>query len=82
MKKILIIAPSWVGDTVMAQPLLIRLKQRYPLSAIDVYAPPWVAPLLRRMPEVNQVIVNPFRHGEVIAGARLEDYAPPVTTKP
>ena len=53
----------------MAQPLLIRLKQRYPLSAIDVYAPPWVAPLLRRMPEVNEVIVNPFRHGEV----RLRD---------
>ena len=49
----------------MAQPLLMRLKQRFPNSVIDVYAPPWVAPLLRRMPEVNEVIVNPFAHGEV-----------------
>ncbi len=65
LKKILIIAPSWVGDTVMAQPLLMRLKQRFPISTIDVYAPPWVAPLLRRMPEVNEVLVNPFGHGEV-----------------
>ena len=49
----------------MAQPLLMRLKQRFPNAVIDVYAPPWVAPLLRRMPEVNEVIVNPFAHGEV-----------------
>ena len=49
----------------MAQPLFMRLKQRYPDSIIDVYAPPWVAPLLRRMPEVNAVIVNPFDHGQV-----------------
>ena len=53
----------------MAQPLLMRLKRRYPISTIDVYAPPWVAPLLRRMPEVNEVLVNPFRHGEI----RLRD---------
>ncbi len=53
----------------MAQPLFMRLKQRYPDAIIDVYAPPWVAPLLRRMPEVNDVIVNPFGHGQV----RLRD---------
>ncbi len=69
MKKILIIAPSWVGDTVMAQPMLMRLKQRFPDAIIDVYAPPWVAPLLRRMPEVHEVIINPFGHGQV----RLRD---------
>jgi heptosyltransferase-2 len=63
--KILIIAPAWVGDAVMAQPLFMRLKQRFPDASIDAYAPPWVAPVLRRMPEINAVIDNPFTHGQL-----------------
>ena len=63
--KILIIAPAWVGDAVMAQPLFMRLKQRFPDSTIDAYAPPWVAPILRRMPEINVVFDNPFTHGQL-----------------
>ena len=43
----------------MAQPLLSRL----PDAEIDVIAPPWVAPVMRRMPEVRAVIDTPFRHG-------------------
>src|SRR5687768_18454730 len=52
----------------MAQPLLSRLKRSgFPL---DVVAPEWVAPVLRRMPEVDQVIATPFRHGALDFGAR------------
>jgi len=69
--KILIIAPAWVGDTVMAQPLFMRLKQRFPNSRIDVYAPSWVAPVLARMPEVNEIILNPFGHGQLRLFERL-----------
>jgi heptosyltransferase-2 len=65
LSKILIIAPSWVGDTVMAQPLFMRLKQRDPQAVIDLFAPAWVAPILRRMPEVNDVISNPLAHGKL-----------------
>lgn len=65
MTKILIIAPAWVGDAVMAQPLFMRLKQRFPDATIDAYAPPWVAPVLRRMPEINTIIDNPFGHGQL-----------------
>ncbi len=65
MTKILIIAPAWVGDAVMAQPLFMRLKQRFPDTTIDAYAPPWVASVLRRMPEINAVIENPFGHGQL-----------------
>ncbi len=71
MTKILIIAPSWVGDTVMAQPLFMRLKQRFPDSRIDVYAPYWVAPVLARMPQVNEIILNPFGHGQLRLFERL-----------
>jgi heptosyltransferase-2 len=70
MKKILVIGPSWVGDTMLIQPMLLRLKQRHPESGIDVLAPPWSASLLQAMPEVHEVIINPFPHGALQLGAR------------
>lgn len=68
--RVLVVGPSWVGDTVLAQPLLVRLHERSPGLVLDVLAPPWTAPLVRRMPEVNEVIENPFRHGELKVFAR------------
>ena len=65
MPKFLIIAPSWIGDTILAQPLFMRLRARHPDCTIDVFAPRWVAPVLSRMPEVSEVIDNPFGHGEL-----------------
>ena len=47
----------------LMQPMLMRLARRYPGCLIDVFAPPWTEKLLRRMPEVHEVIVNPFPHG-------------------
>jgi len=52
----------------MAQPLLTRLKQSG--AALEVLAPEWVAPVVRRMPEVDQVIAVPFRHGTLQLGER------------
>ena len=54
----------------MAQPLLARLRQKTPSPRIDVVAPQWVAPVVRRMPEVDEVIEVPFRHGSLDLGAR------------
>ena len=70
MQKILVVAPSWVGDTMLVQPMLARLKQRYPGVRIDVLAPLWTATLLRQMPEVDGVIANPFPHGALKLVAR------------
>ena len=61
--RILVIAPNWIGDAVMAQPLLQLLKQAQPQTAIDVLAAAWVAPVLRAMPEVDTVLETPFKHG-------------------
>ncbi len=69
--KILIVAPSWIGDSILAQPLFIRLHQRHPGLQLDVLAPAWSAPLLSRMGEVGRVIDNPFAHGEFKPLARL-----------
>jgi len=68
--RFLIVGPAWVGDTVLAQPLAMRLAERHPGSAIDMLAPAWTAPLVRRMPEIAEVIDNPFRHGELKVFAR------------
>ena len=68
--KILVVAPSWIGDTILAQPLLTLLKQHNPQARIEVLAADWSAPLLGRMTEVDAVIVNPFRHGQFSFGAR------------
>ena len=70
MTKILVIAPSWVGDTMLVQPMLVRLMQRHPEAQIDLLAPPWTAALLRQMPEVHEVIINPFPHGALQLTAR------------
>ena len=47
----------------LVQPMLARLMQRHPDAQIDLLAPPWTAALLRQMPEVHEVIINPFPHG-------------------
>ncbi|MFA6970419.1 MAG: lipopolysaccharide heptosyltransferase II [Gallionella sp.] len=72
MQKILVIGPSWVGDCMLMQPMLMRLKQRYPDCLIDVLAPSWTAALLRALPEVNEAIVNPFPHGELNIKGRFK----------
>lgn len=63
--KILIIGPSWVGDTVMAQSLFKFLKQTNPAVSINVMAPSWTFSLLSRMKEVAEAIPLPLGHGEL-----------------
>jgi heptosyltransferase-2 len=72
MQKILVIGPSWVGDCMLMQPMLMRLKQRHIDCQIDVLAPAWTAGLLNALPEVNQAIVNPFPHGALNIRGRYE----------
>lgn len=61
--RTLVISPNWIGDAVMAQPLLALLRAHWPQRPIDVLAPAWVAPVWRAMAEVDTVIEAPFRHG-------------------
>jgi heptosyltransferase-2 len=68
MPRILVVAPNWIGDALMAQPLLARLRESG--AAIDVLAPAWVAPVARRMAEVDEVIEAPWGHGPLELGSR------------
>ena len=70
MVKILVVGPSWIGDTLLAQPLFRLLHNTHDDAAVDVLSPQWTLPLLARMPEVRRSILNPFGHGELRLGAR------------
>jgi heptosyltransferase-2 len=70
MTRILVVGPSWIGDTILAQPLFRLLHARHRDLALDVLAPEWTLPVLRRMPEVRRAILNPFGHGELKLAAR------------
>jgi heptosyltransferase-2 len=70
--KILVVAPSWIGDTVLAQPLLRVLHEKHQPLAIDVLAPAWTFPVVRRMAEVRNAIASPFQHGELQFGERRD----------
>jgi heptosyltransferase-2 len=59
----LVIAPQWIGDAVMAEPLLATLAERG--ERLSVAALPWVAPVFRAMPEVTEIIELPFAHGRL-----------------
>lgn len=70
MYSVLVVAPAWVGDSVMAQPLYRLLADRHAGLVLDVLATVWTLPLLRRMPKVRHTIENPFAQGQLRLGER------------
>lgn len=70
MSASLIVAPQWIGDAVMTEPLLRRLHARG--ERLTVAALPWVAPVYRAMPLVSEVLEVPFAHGGLQWRARRQ----------
>ena len=68
MTPSLLVAPQWIGDAVMTEPLLRRLQARG--ERLTVAALPWVAPVYRAMPQVAEVLELPFAHGRLQLAAR------------
>lgn len=68
MTASLVIAPQWIGDAVMTEPLLRVLFERG--ETLTVAAMPWVAPIYRAMPQVAHVIELPFSRGALQWWAR------------
>ncbi len=68
MTNALVIAPQWIGDAVMTEPLLRRLAAQG--QRLTVGALPWVAPVYRAMPQVADVVEFPFAHGGLQFAAR------------
>jgi heptosyltransferase-2 len=64
-ERILIVAPSWVGDAILSEPLVAVLREPLEEPMVDVLAPPWCAPVYARMRGVARMIDSPFDHGEL-----------------
>ena len=63
-EPILIVAPSWIGDAILSEPLLAILREPLQEPTVDVLAPPWCAPVYERMRGVR-IIENPIAHREL-----------------
>ncbi len=63
--RTLIIAPNWIGDAVMAQPLVALVRRFDPQGRIEALAPAHVAPVFSAMDEVDDVIEAPNVHGKL-----------------
>jgi heptosyltransferase-2 len=57
MDRLVILAPNWLGDAVMALPAIADVRRAAPDAAIAVAARPAIAPLFRLVPGVSETIV-------------------------
>ena len=57
IERLLIFAPNWLGDAVMALPAIAQVARAMPSATVDVAARPSVAPLFSMVDGVRQTIV-------------------------
>ena len=62
-ERVLIVAPSWVGDAILSEPLISLLREPFTDPIVDVLAPPWCAAVYARIRGVARVFENPIGHG-------------------
>jgi heptosyltransferase-2 len=62
-ERILIVAPSWVGDAILSEPLVALLRDPFEDPIVDVLVPPWCAPVYARMRGIRRIVESPFAHG-------------------
>jgi len=68
----LVVAPNWLGDAVMALPALADIRRASPQARLIVAARPSVAPLYSMVPGVDATIVTQWR-GSVTDRQRLQE---------
>jgi heptosyltransferase-2 len=56
VNRILIRATNWIGDVIMTLPALEAIRVSFPNSTLVVLARPWVIPLFKNHPMVDEVI--------------------------
>src|SRR6185503_16534945 len=69
-ERFLVVAPSWVGDAILSEPLLALLREPNEEPIVDVLAPPWCAPVYARMRGIRRIVETPFAHGELALASR------------
>jgi heptosyltransferase-2 len=74
--RLVILAPNWLGDAVMALPAIADVRRAVPRAHITVAARPSIAPLFRIVSDVDDVIVLERRSwrelGSELQGRRFD----------
>ena len=63
--RILVVAPSWVGDAILSEPLVAWLRAPHGPPNVDVLSPAWCAPVYARMRGVGRVVESTIGHGRL-----------------
>ena len=65
IEKLLIIPQNWLGDIVMSQTLLKRIKSENPNTVIDILVNSTFKSLVERMPEISKAVILDCGHKEL-----------------
>lgn len=55
--KILIRSANWIGDAIMSTPTIRAIRRNFPGSHISILAKPWVAPLYKNNPDIDEILI-------------------------
>lgn len=72
---VLVLAPNWLGDAVMALPAIADLRRHYPASRLVVAARAGIAELFTLVPGVDHTLVLEWKGRLLGRGARRADVA-------
>ena len=59
MKRLVFLAPNWLGDAIMALPAIADVRRAAPELSITIAARPVIAPLFALVPTIDRTIVLP-----------------------
>ncbi len=67
MTRILVRAPNWIGDQVMAYPFFYALRERFPKAWIGVVSMPWVKDLQFRSLVNETLVITQRKKGSILS---------------
>jgi len=72
MNRLVILAPNWLGDAVMALPAIADVRRAAPAASITVAARASIAPLFTMAPEVDETLTLGDSEAETLAAQRFD----------
>ena len=67
--NILIVGPTWVGDTVLATPVLANLRSAFPAAKLHCLSTVWAGDILIDHPDVDELRLRPGGAADFLAAA-------------
>jgi heptosyltransferase-2 len=72
-RRVLLVAPNWLGDAVMALPAMADVQRHFHAARVVVAARPAVAPLYSMVPGIDQVVTVQWRGSLLTRTVRFAD---------